>query len=197
MYGKVANFAGRSLSDCPFRYQGQYEDSETGLYYNRFRYYLPEEGIYLSQDPIGLAGNNPTLYGYVKDPNTWIDRFGLDAYGPNQDVYALYNKADVVNGVPIEGAKPYYVGISQDSEVRLGQHTGKGRFDPKTDVKVDLHKNIDYATARAYEQKYIEDFGIVNTKSHKANQQNSFRHNRQDPRGKAFEAEYNRINKCH
>jgi uncharacterized protein RhaS with RHS repeats len=33
MYGKVANFAGRSLSDCPFRYQGQYEDSETGLYY--------------------------------------------------------------------------------------------------------------------------------------------------------------------
>jgi hypothetical protein len=29
--GKVANFAGRSLSDCPFRYQGQYEDSETGL----------------------------------------------------------------------------------------------------------------------------------------------------------------------
>ncbi|MDR1182530.1 MAG: hypothetical protein LBL13_11185 [Bacteroidales bacterium] len=39
MYGKVANFVGRSLSDCPFRYQGQYEDSETWLYYNRFRYY--------------------------------------------------------------------------------------------------------------------------------------------------------------
>jgi hypothetical protein len=26
---------------CPFRYQGQYEDAETGLYYNRFRYYSP------------------------------------------------------------------------------------------------------------------------------------------------------------
>jgi RHS repeat-associated protein len=77
MYGKVAYFAGRSLSDCPFRYQGQYEDSETGLYYNRFRYYLPEEGIYLSQDPIGLAGNNPTLYGYVKDVNSRVDVFGL------------------------------------------------------------------------------------------------------------------------
>jgi RHS repeat-associated protein len=57
MYGKAANFAGRSLNDCPFKYQGQYEDSETGLYYNRFRYYSPEEGVYLSQDPIGLAGN--------------------------------------------------------------------------------------------------------------------------------------------
>jgi len=35
-------------------------------------------GGYLSQDPIRLAGNNPTLYGYVKDLNTWTDVFGLD-----------------------------------------------------------------------------------------------------------------------
>jgi RHS repeat-associated protein len=77
IYGKVRTFAGRSLSDCPFRYQGQYEDSETGLYYNRFRYYDPNIGAYLSQDPIGLAGNNPTLYGYVKDANSWADVFGL------------------------------------------------------------------------------------------------------------------------
>ncbi|WP_164849112.1 AHH domain-containing protein [Flavobacterium columnare] len=32
---------------------------------------------YLSQDPIGLAGNNPTLYGYVADNNTMFDPFGL------------------------------------------------------------------------------------------------------------------------
>jgi RHS repeat-associated protein len=64
-------------SDVLSRYQGQYEDSETGLYYNRFRYYDPDSGSYLSQDPIGLAGNNPTLYSYVKDPNSWVDVFGL------------------------------------------------------------------------------------------------------------------------
>ena len=34
----------------PFRFQGQYEDEETGLYYNRFRYYSPEEGCYTQQD---------------------------------------------------------------------------------------------------------------------------------------------------
>ena len=56
IYGKIRTFAGRSLNDCPFRYQGQYEDSETGLYYNRFRYYDPSTGAYISQDPIGLAG---------------------------------------------------------------------------------------------------------------------------------------------
>jgi RHS repeat-associated protein len=77
IYGRVRTFVGSSLSDCPFRYQGQYQDEETGLYYNRFRYYDPNIGAYLSQDPIGLAGNNPTLYGYVKDVNAWMDEFGL------------------------------------------------------------------------------------------------------------------------
>jgi RHS repeat-associated protein len=77
-YGKVRKFQGESKTDCPFRFCGMYEDAETGLCYNRMRYYSPSEGIYLSQDPIRLAGNNPTLYGYVKDPNTWTDVFGLN-----------------------------------------------------------------------------------------------------------------------
>lgn len=77
VYGEVMECRGdRSL--VPFRYQGQYEDEETGLYYNRFRYYSPQMGMYISSDPIGLAGNNPTLYGYVQDVNTWLDVFGLD-----------------------------------------------------------------------------------------------------------------------
>ena len=81
IYGCVRNFVGRSLSDCPFRYQGQYEDEETGLYYNRFRYYSPDSGIYISQDPIRFAGNNPTLYAYVHDTNVWIDSWGLKGTG--------------------------------------------------------------------------------------------------------------------
>ncbi|MFL0093943.1 RHS repeat-associated core domain-containing protein [Tenacibaculum maritimum] len=66
----------------PFRYQGQYEDVETGLYYNRFRYYSSDTGTYISQDPIGLLGNNPNFYAYVKDSNSWVDPFGLMAWGP-------------------------------------------------------------------------------------------------------------------
>jgi RHS repeat-associated protein len=54
-YGGVREGQGKP-QDCPFRYQGQYEDVETGLYYNRFRYYDPEVGSYISQDPIGLEG---------------------------------------------------------------------------------------------------------------------------------------------
>ncbi|MFC2328843.1 RHS repeat-associated core domain-containing protein [Prevotella nigrescens] len=54
MYGKFRTFAGRSLNDRPFHYRGQYEDSKTGLYYNRFLYYSPDEGMYISQDPTEL-----------------------------------------------------------------------------------------------------------------------------------------------
>jgi hypothetical protein len=60
-----------------FRFQGQYEDEEIGLYYNRFWYYSSEEGCYTQQDPIGLAGGNPTLYGYVCDTNIELDLLGL------------------------------------------------------------------------------------------------------------------------
>ena len=49
IYGKVIDFTGKSPYDCPFRFQGQYEDAETGLYYNRFRYYSAEIGCYLEE----------------------------------------------------------------------------------------------------------------------------------------------------
>ncbi|QXF34504.1 hypothetical protein CE143_16100 [Photorhabdus luminescens] len=61
---------------CNLLFCGQYADSESGLCYNRFRYYDNETGQYLSTDPLNLSGGfNP--YGYVHDPVNWIDPFGL------------------------------------------------------------------------------------------------------------------------
>ncbi|MDC2250660.1 RHS repeat domain-containing protein, partial [Bacteroides thetaiotaomicron] len=79
IYGKVIDFTGKFLYDCPFRFQGQYEDAETGLYYNRFRYYSAEIGCYLTHDPIGLAGGI-LIYGYVSNPNSYIDPSGESSY---------------------------------------------------------------------------------------------------------------------
>ncbi|GAL64998.1 RHS repeat-associated core domain-containing protein [Algibacter lectus] len=76
IYGNIRNIEG-SKTFIPFRYQGQYEDVETGLYYNRFRYYSPDTGTYISQDPIGLNSGEPNFYAYVHDSNSWIDPFGL------------------------------------------------------------------------------------------------------------------------
>ena len=42
----------------PFRLQNQYVDRETGLHYNFFRYYEPDAGQFVNQDPIGLSGGD-------------------------------------------------------------------------------------------------------------------------------------------
>ncbi|WP_346775770.1 RHS repeat-associated core domain-containing protein [Pseudoalteromonas sp. Z9A5] len=40
----------------PIRFQGQYLDEESGLHYNRYRYYSPKQQRFINQDPIGLVG---------------------------------------------------------------------------------------------------------------------------------------------
>lgn len=62
----------------PNRFQGQYFDEETGLHYNRHRYYDPDVARYLTQDPIGLNGGE-NLYEYAHNPTGWMDPLGLTA----------------------------------------------------------------------------------------------------------------------
>ncbi|HCB3588297.1 PAAR-like domain-containing protein [Citrobacter koseri] len=61
---------------CRLRFPGQYEDAESGLYYNRFRYYDCETGQYICADPIELRGGI-NLYSYAPNPLSWIDPLGL------------------------------------------------------------------------------------------------------------------------
>ena len=61
----------------PFLFQGQYYDEEIKLAYNRFRYYDPELGRYISEDPIRFESGQVNLFTYVKDTNVWIDMLGL------------------------------------------------------------------------------------------------------------------------
>ncbi|WP_444671317.1 RHS repeat-associated core domain-containing protein [Flavobacterium columnare] len=100
MYGKTRKIEG-DQNLIPFLYQGQYYDHDIELAYNRFRYYNPETGLYLSQDPIRLLGGNPNLYAYVKNTNAWIDIFGLDCKvkvtagdGVTHDIVATIKKSD-------------------------------------------------------------------------------------------------------
>lgn len=65
--------------DNPFRFPGQYYDSETGLHYNYFRYYNPQTGRYITPDPIGLEGGI-NLFVYVQNnPVNWLDPLGFAA----------------------------------------------------------------------------------------------------------------------
>jgi len=58
-----ANIAGTAHQ--PFRLQNQYCDRETGLHYNFFRYYKPEAGQFVNQDPIGFPGEQ--IQKYIND----------------------------------------------------------------------------------------------------------------------------------
>uniref|UniRef100_UPI0010F824D7 RHS repeat domain-containing protein n=1 Tax=Escherichia coli TaxID=562 RepID=UPI0010F824D7 len=61
------------------RLPGQQYDEESGLYYNRHRYYDPLQGRYITQDPIGLKGGW-NLYGYQLNPISDIDPLGLSMW---------------------------------------------------------------------------------------------------------------------
>ncbi|MDA8446655.1 RHS repeat-associated core domain-containing protein, partial [Paracidovorax valerianellae] len=85
------------------RFQGQQLDAETGLHYNRFRYYDPTIGQYVTQDPIGLLGGH-NVYEYVGgDPLNWVDSLGLEPGSMAQRGYLSNNR-------------PHYPGLLGEDE---------------------------------------------------------------------------------
>ncbi|WP_442870764.1 RHS repeat-associated core domain-containing protein, partial [Citrobacter sp. Awk 4] len=87
---QTAGFTGAlqhtALAHQPLRYTGQYADSETGLHYNLFRYYDPQVGRFIVQDPIGLNGGW-NLYQYAPNPLGWIDPWGLSSCNAKARAY--------------------------------------------------------------------------------------------------------------
>ncbi|PFG23635.1 RHS repeat-associated protein [Pseudomonas lurida] len=75
-YGEISRLDIGKI-DNPLRFQGQYFDQESGLHYNRHRYYNPDVGRYLTPDPVKLAGGI-NAYQYVPNPTGWVDPLGLN-----------------------------------------------------------------------------------------------------------------------
>jgi RHS repeat-associated protein len=85
-YGKlIKDVADVSVRNNPFRFSTKYADSETGLLYYGYRYYIPEIGRWLSRDPIGERGGR-NLYRFVKNrPILRVDIFGLCEIGSTKN----------------------------------------------------------------------------------------------------------------
>ncbi|POA89979.1 RHS repeat-associated core domain-containing protein [Pseudomonas protegens] len=110
------------------RFQGQYHDRESGLYYNTFRYYDPAVGRFTTQDPIGLAGGE-NLYRYAPNALGWVDPLGLTAcsvkFSKNfegklkkhaQDIYMTSRRLGVpVAKGDVAGKKNFILSIVNDS----------------------------------------------------------------------------------
>ncbi|RMT63068.1 hypothetical protein ALP45_200040 [Pseudomonas coronafaciens pv. atropurpurea] len=134
------------------RFQGQYFDAETGLHYNTFRYYDPEIGRFITQDPIGLDGGF-NLYGYCRNPTAWIDPLGLDWN------YFLSNQDDGV----------YYHGRASDkaslSDVmrRHGKNEGVdgARFRAGDSITQVTPKGTDIDTVRGIENAGVREKPVL------------------------------------
>ncbi|WP_133648435.1 RHS repeat-associated core domain-containing protein [Paraburkholderia flava] len=74
------------------RFEGQYLDRETGLHYNTFRFYDPDVGRFINEDPISLAGGF-NLYQYAPNPLVWIDPWGWACIKNKEDGLAREARA--------------------------------------------------------------------------------------------------------
>ena len=82
--GEILHEESEGGVSCPVRLQGQWHDEETGLFYNRFRYYDPACGRFISPDPIGLLGGL-NVYSFAGSTTGWIDPYGL----ANEAAYSM------------------------------------------------------------------------------------------------------------
>ena len=114
--------------NTPLLFTGQYEDTESGWVYNRFRYYDPHAGVYNAQDPLGLLANLGTAQGYVTNPVIWVDVFGLQSCGNNRENNELWEKLEEERGQH-DGTVPmdHIVGGRVRGNVVSGYHSFEKR----------------------------------------------------------------------
>ncbi len=135
-YKAYGNLAQKDIEQVEnnLRFQGQYYDEETGLHYNRHRYYDPEHGRFINQDPIGLNGGDNN-YQYAPNPVSWIDPFGLACKDSKQLKKSKKKEANegIYEFTDTNGKK--YVGQSKNIDKRLKQHIKSGKLDKNQTVK--------------------------------------------------------------
>jgi RHS repeat-associated protein len=126
------------------RLPGQYEDAETGLYYNDHRYYDPRAGRYLTPDPLGLrAGINSYAYA-ASNPLRFIDPSGL----------ILFAFDGTNNGRERQGVDDwsnvykFYLAYDQTENGRAWYMNGVGLDDLESGIQTNWRDPLDANTAR-------------------------------------------------
>ena len=148
----------------PIKFQGQSLDTETGLHYNRFRYYDSDVGMFISRDPIGLLGGS-NVFQYAPNPIGWIDPCGLKS--ANGRTHITYEG--------VKDGKPYIGYASMDGVNRTAEEVLKYRY-PNFDNFDVAPKPVYIGTdqkgkdiARGLEQRLFENRGGLDKTSNKQN----------------------------
>ena len=146
------NVVERSYLLQPHRFQGQIYDNETGLHYNRFRYYDPDAGRFISHDPIGLLGGDNN-FQYAPNPVEWVDPLGLskqlgecdDCLRKKLSALQSAQKDSVTTRVLSDGRIRYY--SAETPAKTKGPTRGRAHvteFNPKTGLVRDWAETYDH-----------------------------------------------------
>ncbi|WP_382650011.1 RHS repeat-associated core domain-containing protein, partial [Streptomyces sp. NPDC057010] len=112
------------------RFQGQYLDRETGLYYNTFRFYDPDIGRFINPDPIGLNGG-ANLY-QAGEGQSAIVKIKMQGYRSLDDTQAFN-----ASKIPREASGEYTWHHMSDFDPKTGEVTMQL-------VKRDIHRSISH-----------------------------------------------------
>jgi RHS repeat-associated protein len=133
-FGQTLRAVGELSSKNPFRFSNYYTDSETGLIYCGYRFYSPENGRWVSKDPLDVAGG-VNLYAFVSNNGVGkIDLFGLtdyDSIAGQQLNYSCncgwidWNHANPVPGDPYSTAQLW---DAINNEKGIGSAVGPGHY---------------------------------------------------------------------
>ncbi|WP_434676011.1 RHS repeat-associated core domain-containing protein [Pseudomonas sp. D3-10] len=119
-YGKLTELRhgdGKRLEQ-PLRFQGQYHDRESGLHYNRHRYYNPETGRYLTLDPSKLKGGL-NGYRYTLNPTGWVDPLGLEGCPGDGCKKPAIGKQDPATKVGVDEGEPALPMTAEQRRARI------------------------------------------------------------------------------
>ncbi|MFI6459136.1 putative T7SS-secreted protein [Streptomyces sp. NPDC050538] len=149
LWGTTA-WAANSTAYTPLRFPGQYFDPETGLHYNYFRHYDPETARYLTSDPLGLAPA-PNPVGYVHNPQTWADPWGLAPCKDAEQNAAARNETVLGKEVPVRDEAS--VGSTSDHNYRKTFFSAH----PDLEGKVVVHHAIEQQVLKRYPNLFTPD----------------------------------------
>ena len=91
-YGNILRMEGNAAEDNPFRFSSEYADDELGLVYYNYRYYNPQNGRWVSRDPIGEEESN-NLYRFSDNSSIiYCDILGLQLYEKKSEAFAAANR---------------------------------------------------------------------------------------------------------
>ncbi|ALH95481.1 PAAR-like domain-containing protein [Acinetobacter equi] len=131
----------------PHRFQGQIYDVETGLHYNRFRYYDPDCGRFISHDPIGLLGGD-NHFQYAPNPVEWVDPLGLNAVAnigrlggkSVSNIIKIITSKGFVRSNPVTNLSNLHYSHPDGSRIWIHQHGDQRTGDFKTGNNAHVHK---------------------------------------------------------